>query len=57
MMIHMINTIRYFNKWGWFYDPERWKTNKRILQELDYKLKLKSTLEALKPSKKKKKVS
>nr|WP_319502280.1 glycosyltransferase family 2 protein [uncultured Draconibacterium sp.] len=57
MMIHMINTIRYFNKWGWFYDPHRWKTNKRILQELDYKLKLKSKLEALKPSKKKKKVS
>ena len=57
MFIHMINTIRYFNKWGWFYDPKRWQTNKRILQELDYKLKLKSTLEALKPSKKKKKVS
>ena len=41
MLVHMINTIRYFNKWGWFYDPKRWKTNNRALKELEYKLKKK----------------
>jgi hypothetical protein len=34
----MVNTIRYFNKWGWFFDPKRRKTNKRVLEELEYKL-------------------
>ena len=38
MLVHMVNTIRYFNKWGWFFDPNRRKTNKRVLEELEYKL-------------------
>lgn len=37
MLVHIISAIRYFNKWGWFYDPKRWKTNKRVLKELQYK--------------------
>lgn len=43
MLIHIINTIRYFNKWGWFFDSKRSKTNKRVLEELNYKLKKKET--------------
>lgn len=30
MRIHMINMIRYFNKWGWFHDPQRRLFNKRL---------------------------
>lgn len=37
MLVHMINTIRYFNKWGWFFDKKRRETNKRILRQLNYK--------------------
>lgn len=48
MLVHIVNTIRYFNKWGWFYDPKRWHTNKRILEELDYKLKRKANKRILK---------
>lgn len=33
LLIHSINMIRYFNKWGWWYDPERTQINKRILQQ------------------------
>ena len=29
-MIHITNMIRYFNKWGWWYDPERRLFNKSI---------------------------
>jgi len=32
LMIHIINLIRYFNKWGWWFDPERKLINKRIIQ-------------------------
>lgn len=32
LMIHSINLIRYFNKWGWSFDPERKQINKRIIQ-------------------------
>ena len=28
---HISNMIRYFNKWGWFYDPLRKELNRRIL--------------------------
>lgn len=34
LLIHSTNMIRYFNKWGWWYDPERTQINKRILQQL-----------------------
>lgn len=30
LRIHMVNMVRYFNKWGWFYDPERTRFNARI---------------------------
>lgn len=36
LKIHMINMIKYFNKWGWFFDPERKKWNKEVLTELGY---------------------
>lgn len=45
MFVHIVNTIRYFNKWGWFYDPKRWHTNKRALEELNYKLNKKASKE------------
>ena len=32
-IIHIYNVIKYFNKWGWFYDKQRTKINKRILQQ------------------------
>lgn len=35
--IHILNMIKYFNKWGWFYDRERECVNKKILDELGYK--------------------
>jgi GT2 family glycosyltransferase len=32
--IHIINIIKYFNKWGWFFDRERTITNANVLKEL-----------------------
>ena len=32
--IHIVNMLRYFNKWGWFLDSKRCKTNKQVLTEL-----------------------
>lgn len=29
--IHVVNMARYFNKWGWFYDPARRKINRATL--------------------------
>jgi len=34
--IHIINIIRYFNKWGWFFDIKRINTNQMILKKLNY---------------------
>lgn len=34
MKIHMVNMIRYFNKWGWFHDPQRRSFNKRLLDHI-----------------------
>lgn len=31
---HIRSAVRYFNKWGWFYDRERRKMNKRVLWEI-----------------------
>jgi len=28
--MHILSAIKYFNKWGWFYDPERLRINKSI---------------------------
>ena len=32
--IHVTNMSRYFNKWGWFHDPERRRENRRLLSTL-----------------------
>lgn len=37
LKIHMVNMIKYFNKWGWLFDEERTKWNKVLLEELGYK--------------------
>ena len=31
-MIHIVNMIRYFNKWGWLFDGERKRINQKILE-------------------------
>ena len=36
LLIHTANMIKYFNKWGWFYDLKRIKTNQSILRKLNY---------------------
>lgn len=36
LKIHMWNMIKYFTKWGWFFDSERKKWNKDLLKELGY---------------------
>lgn len=37
LKIHVVNMIKYFNKWGWFFDKERKEWNKQLLAELGYK--------------------
>lgn len=37
LKIHIINMIKYFNKWGWIFDKERSKWNRKLLEELGYK--------------------
>ena len=32
--IHLTNMFRYFNKWGWFVDPERRRFNRRLRAEM-----------------------
>lgn len=34
MWIHICNMVKYFNKWGWFFDKERRCLNRRLLSEL-----------------------
>jgi GT2 family glycosyltransferase len=34
LVIHSFNIVKYFNKWGWFYDPERSKLNERAISQL-----------------------
>jgi len=36
MFEHIKSAIKYFNKWGWFYDNERKMMNKRILSEVSF---------------------
>ena len=36
LKIHIINMIKYFNKWGWIFDSERKKVNAEILDALGY---------------------
>ena len=33
---HLRSAVRYFNKWGWFFDKERIKINKKTLSDLSY---------------------
>ncbi len=33
LKIHIINMIKYFNKWGWVFDKERRVVNKRVLEQ------------------------
>lgn len=35
LLVHMVNLVRYFNKWGWFWDPERARVNRRVLRQFD----------------------
>lgn len=35
LKIHIQSTIKYFNKWGWFFDKERKAWNKQILKEIE----------------------
>lgn len=37
LVIHIRNIVRYFNKWGWFFDRERRQVNRELLQELGYR--------------------
>lgn len=39
LKIHIVNMIKYFNKWGWLFDAERRETNRKLLLELNYKKK------------------
>lgn len=34
LRIHIANMIKYFNKWGWFYDPSRRRINRSVLRNL-----------------------
>jgi hypothetical protein len=36
MMYHIVSAIKYFNKWGWFFDRERREINRRTLEKLGY---------------------
>ena len=35
LRIHIVNMIKYFNKWGWIFDKERREWNRRILKEYE----------------------
>jgi hypothetical protein len=34
LWIHLMNLVKYFNKWGWFFDAERKEVNAQILKSL-----------------------
>ena len=34
LWVHLYNMAKYFNKWGWFYDPERARVNRETLKRL-----------------------
>ena len=36
LKVHIINMIRYFNKWGWLFDSRRRRINRKLLKELNY---------------------
>ncbi len=34
LWVHIVNLCRYFNKWGWWYDPERRAFNRQVLSDI-----------------------
>lgn len=36
LKVHIKNMVKYFNKWGWFFDNKRRKVNRQVLKELGY---------------------
>lgn len=36
LKVHILNMIKYFNKWGWMFDKKRSQINKRLLKDLNY---------------------
>lgn len=34
LFVHLWNLVKYFNKWGWFFDEERKKVNENVLKKL-----------------------
>lgn len=34
-VVHMMSMIKYFNKWGWFKDPQRKEFDRRLLKEIE----------------------
>lgn len=36
LWIHIVNMMRYFNKWGWFFDEERTLINKKIMAQFKH---------------------
>lgn len=36
LWVHIVNMVRYFNKWGWFCDNERKSFNRKLLSDLNY---------------------
>lgn len=34
LWVHVYNVAKYFNKWGWFHDPQRSRVNRKILEQL-----------------------
>jgi GT2 family glycosyltransferase len=35
LWVHIKSAIKYFNKWGWFFDAERKRMNKQIIDEIN----------------------
>jgi hypothetical protein len=46
LWIHIVNLVKYFNKWGWIYDPERSRVNRKTLAQLKPALLTTSSVEA-----------
>ncbi|MCQ2211210.1 MAG: glycosyltransferase family 2 protein [Paludibacteraceae bacterium] len=38
LRIHIVNMIKYFNKWGWFFDRERREWNREVLEKYGGKI-------------------
>lgn len=36
LLYQLASSIKYFNKWGWFFDKERSEINKKVLQQLKF---------------------